>query len=34
MRLKSNSAVSCTRARPGPTTEETIVSTSLRSRLS
>ena len=25
MRLKSKSAVICTRARPGPTTEETIV---------
>ena len=34
MRLKSKSADSWTRARPGPTTEETMSSTCLRSRFS
>ena len=34
MRLKSKSALSWTRARPGPTTEETIASTCSRSRFS
>ena len=34
MRLKSKSAVSCTRARPGPTTEVTIDSTCSRMRRS
>ena len=33
-RLKSKSAVSCTRARPGPTTEVTMVSTCSRRRRS